>query len=120
MQALSASAPCFDYELFFASLNAAMTSTLPVLPVNFCTSGSSSLMKTLCFFSSPIVNLPMKKLYSIASVYELLANVPVVTSFSFAYFFSAAMSWLSGSMCELKATLLFVYSCCKSNQDAKT
>lgn len=38
------------YELFFISRNFAITSTGLLLPTAFCTAGSSTLMKTLCFW----------------------------------------------------------------------
>lgn len=57
---------------FFASLKAFMTSMRSVLPVNFCTSGSSSRMKTLNFFSSPIVNLPWVCLFELAKASSFL------------------------------------------------
>merc|ERR1711900_157892 len=78
-------------KLFFISRSLAMASTGSVFPVAFCISGSSILMKTLCFFSSPIVNLPCVSLLFSANVW----------------------SFLTGSLCRTDIanfTLAFVYS----------
>jgi hypothetical protein len=82
---------------FFASRRAAMTSTglLPFSPIACWTSASSTIMKTLCFFSSSIV------------------KTPVVTPLFFFCWTNSTRDWIAGFLgktaCE-KATLLFVYS----------
>lgn len=80
------------HDAFFISRNFAMTSTAPLAPVAFSISGSVTLMNTLCFFSSPMVNLPCVSLLAFANSSSFLTALSCVT-------------------CSANLTLPLVYSC---------